>query len=62
MVCPAELDRPMPPRPVLPGAAVVEANEAGAAWLAGELAYSGALADLFRDAKAACPATNRPPG
>lgn len=63
VVCPAELAKATPARPVLPAGAVIEANDAGATWLAGELAYSGMLADLFNDAKAACPAnaTRAPP-
>ncbi|WP_333896263.1 hypothetical protein [Brevundimonas aurantiaca] len=55
VICPAELDRPAPARPSLPPEAVVQANPAGAAWMAAELAYGSALAALFSDAQAACP-------
>lgn len=55
LICPAELARPLPDRPPPGAGAVIEANEAGAMWLASELAFAASVAALFLDARAACP-------
>ncbi len=55
-VCPDELTRPLPARPPVPAGAVIEANPAGAAWLAEDLIVAGSVRALFEGAAAACPA------
>lgn len=56
LVCPAELDAVVPPRPLVPADAVVEANQPGSAWLSAELGWGSVIAALFDDARAACQA------
>lgn len=63
VVCPAELDAPVPPRPVAPPGAVIRTNPAGAAYLADELGYGSVVGAVLSDAKAACAAQrDAPPG
>jgi len=59
-VCPPELRRPLPARPAVPAAAVVQANEVGGRWLAEDMAWSTSIAATFLDAQAACPAEVKP--
>lgn len=54
VVCPAELDAPVPQRPVAGPEAVIEANPAGAAYLSAEIGYGTEVGSLLTDAQAAC--------
>lgn len=53
-ICPPELRRAPPARPVIPDDAIVHANPAGAAWLVEDAVWSGSLLTLFTDAQSAC--------
>lgn len=63
MICPAELDAPVPPRPVAPADAIIRTNPAGAAYLSDEIGYGSVVGAVLADAKAACAAQREaPPG
>jgi hypothetical protein len=54
LACPAELEAPVAPAPVVPDDAAVTGNEAGLRWLGDVIAWGQSLLDRLTDARELC--------